>query len=75
MKHIKQMINRILQKIFNAKHDIFKIERFTDFTDSIVVNFLICFAIWSANTIITILLSHESQVVNIESKILQKINL
>ena len=75
MEHIKQIVNRILQKLFNVNNDIFKIERFTDFTDSIVVNFWIRFTVGSADTIITILLSHESQVVNIESKILQKINL
>ena len=39
MENIKQIVNRMLQKLFNVNNDIFKIERFTDFIDSIVVNF------------------------------------
>ena len=74
MKQIKQMVNRSLEKLSN---DIVKIERssFTDFIVDIVSKFRIRFAIGSADTIITILLSDKSQIVDVESKLLQKINL
>jgi len=74
MKKIKQMVNRSLKKVSN---DIFKIERssFTDFIVDIVSKFRIRFAIGSADTIIAILLSDKSQIVDVESKLLQKINL
>ena len=71
MKQIKQMVNRSLKKLSN---DIVKIER-SNFIVDIVSKFRLRFAIGSANAIITILLSDKSQIVDVESKLLQKINL
>ena len=65
MKQIKQMVNRSLNKLSER----------SNFTDFIVTKFRIRFAIGSADAIITILLSDKSQIVDVESKLLQKINL
>ena len=68
MKQIKQMVNRSLNKPSERSN-------FTDFFVDVVPKFRIRFAIGSADAIITILLSDKSQIVDVESKLLQKINL
>ena len=68
-ENIEKKVNERFEKRFEVGNEIFKIER-ADFS-----NFGIRFAIRSTDTIITVFLSYESQVVNIKPKLLQIINL